>query len=180
MQSKNKDVLFSVSFDRWQKYQEFKRHLRGERRPEIFPIIGSSGETKTLVYAQKSDREIARIYDIQGLAPTLHHLKTGGWQEPKIAIDMTRREKDGYRIRDDNRASTLDANYHKGLANQERPAVLDNSKIRRLTPTECARLQGFPDNWCEGLSDTQQYKCYGNAVTTNVIEYIASNLVNYL
>jgi DNA (cytosine-5)-methyltransferase 1 len=45
----------------------------------------------------------------------------------------------------------------------------DHLQIRRLTPLECERLQGFPDNWTEGLSDTQRYKTLGNAVTTNVI-----------
>jgi len=50
-------------------------------------------------------------------------------------------------------------------------------KLRRLTPTECERLQGFPDGWTsEGvdgaISDTQRYKCLGNAVTTNVISAI--------
>lgn len=45
-------------------------------------------------------------------------------------------------------------------------------KIRRLTPTECERLQGFPDGWTEGVSDTQRYKTLGNAVTVNVIRDI--------
>lgn len=38
--------------------------------------------------------------------------------------------------------------------------------VRRLTPTECARLQGFPDDWCEGLggSDSAIYKAYGNGL----------------
>ena len=48
--------------------------------------------------------------------------------------------------------------------------------VRRLTPTECERLQGFPDGWTEGISDTQRYKCLGNAVTVNVIEFIAKHI----
>ena len=53
-------------------------------------------------------------------------------------------------------------------------------KIRRLTPIECERLQGFPDNWTQygkekGLiSDTQRYKMCGNAVTVNVVEAVAN------
>lgn len=52
--------------------------------------------------------------------------------------------------------------------------TLQGTKIRRLTPTECMRLQGFPDDWCDGLgiSDTQKYKVAGNAVTVNVIEAV--------
>ena len=53
------------------------------------------------------------------------------------------------------------------------PMVKEDMKIRRLTPTECERLQGFPDGWTEGISDSQRYKCLGNAVTVNVIEAIA-------
>jgi DNA (cytosine-5)-methyltransferase 1 len=49
-------------------------------------------------------------------------------------------------------------------------------KIRRLTPTECERLQGFPDGWTLGFSDTQRYKMMGNAVTVNVIRAIAQRL----
>ena len=48
--------------------------------------------------------------------------------------------------------------------------------IRRLTPTECERLQGFPDGWTAGFSDTQRYKMLGNAVTVNVIRDIIIKL----
>ena len=56
----------------------------------------------------------------------------------------------------------------------------DNNRIRRLTPIECERLQGFPDNWTQGISDSQKYKCLGNAVTTNVITAIGRQLINGL
>ena len=97
-------------------------------------------------------------------------------------------------------STAIDANYWKGIDNHgartgishtqergsksdspnriRRTAYTDGARIRRLTPTECARLQGFPDDWHEGLSDTQAYKCYGNAVTTNVVEAIGTKLLN--
>ena len=49
--------------------------------------------------------------------------------------------------------------------------------IRRLTPIECERLQGFPDGWTSGISDTQRYKCLGNAVTVNVIKEIGRSIL---
>ncbi len=62
------------------------------------------------------------------------------------------------------------------------------TKIRRLTPIECERLQGFPDNWTEyginengeriKMSDAQRYKQMGNAVTTNVIAAVGERLLN--
>jgi DNA (cytosine-5)-methyltransferase 1 len=56
------------------------------------------------------------------------------------------------------------------------PKITTDTKIRRLTPKECERLQGFPDNWTDILSDTQRYKTLGNAVTTNVIKEIIKRL----
>ena len=61
--------------------------------------------------------------------------------------------------------------------------VLDHMKIRKLTPTECERLQGFPDGWTalghQGvpMSDSQRYKMMGNAVTTNVVSAIVEKLL---
>lgn len=50
---------------------------------------------------------------------------------------------------------------------------LSDCHYRKLTPTECARLQTFPDGWCESVvSNTQAYKCYGNAWTVDVIAHI--------
>jgi len=60
--------------------------------------------------------------------------------------------------------------------------VLSDMSIRRLTPIECERLQGFPDNWTKvgvdgEISDTQRYKMCGNAVTTSVIAVIGERLL---
>ena len=55
-------------------------------------------------------------------------------------------------------------------------AIEKDYQIRRLTPIECERLQGFPDNWTVG-SDTQRYKQLGNAVTVNVIQAIVEELI---
>lgn len=55
--------------------------------------------------------------------------------------------------------------------------LLQNAKIRRLTPTECERLMGLPDGWTEGVSDTQRYKMAGNGVVVNVVEEIVKRLI---
>jgi len=88
---------------------------------------------------------------------------------------------------------SLDANYYKGtntldknrrqlvatpVLTPEREKKRQNGmRIRRLTPTECERLQGFPDGWTEGLSDTQRYKTLGNAVTTTVVTAVMERLL---
>lgn len=55
---------------------------------------------------------------------------------------------------------------------------IGHRRIRRLTPIECERLQGFPDNWTQGVSDTQRYKLLGNAVTVNVIQFLGELIVS--
>ena len=50
--------------------------------------------------------------------------------------------------------------------------------LRRLTPTECARLQGFPDWWCDGAdgSDSAQYKLWGNGVALPCVAFIMGRI----
>lgn len=54
--------------------------------------------------------------------------------------------------------------------------VTQNGRLRRLTPRECARLQGFPDSYNIVVSDAQAYKQFGNAVTVNVSYAIAKSI----
>lgn len=48
--------------------------------------------------------------------------------------------------------------------------------VRRLTPVECERLQGFPDDWTAGQSDSSRYKQMGNAVAVPVVEWVIGNI----
>jgi DNA (cytosine-5)-methyltransferase 1 len=50
--------------------------------------------------------------------------------------------------------------------------------VRRLTPLECERLQGFPDGWTEGQVDSTRYKQLGNAVAVPCARWIAVRLVD--
>jgi DNA (cytosine-5)-methyltransferase 1 len=55
--------------------------------------------------------------------------------------------------------------------------VLTSSVVRRLTPVECERLQGFPDQWTEGQADSHRYKQLGNAVAVPVVEWIIRRFI---
>jgi len=50
--------------------------------------------------------------------------------------------------------------------------------VRRLMPVECERLQGLPDGWTSGYSDTTRYTLIGNAVAVPVLEWIARRMVS--
>ena len=76
-------------------------------------------------------------------------------------------------------ANTLDAMH-------DAQAVLHDGKpprkyiVRRLTPLECCRLQGFPDWWCDGAngSDSAQYKLWGNGVALPCVAFIMERIAN--
>ena len=90
--------------------------------------------------------------------------------------DNSRNFSQGQRVyATDGISSTLAGNAG-GLGGKTGLYQIEKTMIRRLTPTECERLQGFPDGWTEGVSDTQRYKCLGNAVTTNVVTWIGNQI----
>ncbi len=90
---------------------------------------------------------------------------------------------DGYnnKVKEENIVGTITQHCSRsGLTNGFK--VINENKIRRLTPIECERLQGFPDNWTEygisgKISDTQRYKMCGNAVTVDVVEAVANSII---
>ncbi len=78
---------------------------------------------------------------------------------------------------------TLMANMGEGGHNQ--PVIKDRWGIRKLTPRECARLQGYTDDWfnpppLDKVSNTQLYKQIGNSVTIPLVERLAVNIMNHL
>jgi DNA (cytosine-5)-methyltransferase 1 len=72
--------------------------------------------------------------------------------------------------------NTLQARMGTGGNNM--PMVAKETNVRRLTPVECERLQGFPDDWTAGQSDSHRYKQMGNAVAVPVVEWIVQGIVD--
>lgn len=176
-------------------------HLRGERTYRVFPIRGkdekfnTDGEINQVGNIGKSDNfggnpQVTRVYDINGISPTLNTMQGGG-REPKILVREA--TKQGYAVADVGdsinfshpNSKTRRGRVGKNIANtlltsDEQGVVLSDYKIRKLTPRECWRLQGFPD-WAFDKaqavnSNSQLYKQAGNSVTVNVIEEIAKRL----
>lgn len=85
----------------------------------------------------------------------------------------------GYGLTDLNGISrTMSARYYKDGAEILIPQKGKNP--RRLTPRECARLQGFPDNFIIPVSDNQAYRQFGNSVTVPLIQFVGKNIVKEL
>jgi DNA (cytosine-5)-methyltransferase 1 len=126
--------------------------------------------------------QAGRVYDSEGISPTLDSCQ-GGNRMPKIAVkpcltpDRMEKRQNGRRFKDEGEEMfTLTAQDKHGVALDDGRTV----KIRRLTPKECFRLQGWTDDYFGKAelvnSDSQLYKQAGNGVTVNVIEAIAENI----
>lgn len=71
-------------------------------------------------------------------------------------------------------------NYFTDNKNFNRFDDDNKNPIRRLTPNECRKLQGFPPDWNQVVSDSQAYKQFGNAVTVNVSYAVAKMIFSYM
>lgn len=123
-----------------------------------------------------------RVYDPKGISQTLAG-NAGGWGG-KTGLYAMRGRENGQRLE-------YRGNETNALTSVQKDNLwIENMKIRRLTPLEAERLQGFPDNFTEygidengnkvKISDTQRYKVLGNAITVNVVEAIIKNLKTQL
>tara|TARA_R110000824_G_scaffold108603_6_gene255782 strand:- start:2588 stop:4090 length:1503 start_codon:yes stop_codon:yes gene_type:complete len=133
-------------------------------------VYSSEGISKTLDTHESGYCQVKYNYGSKSLNKTLEKENLG--KNDIKALDL-------YNHKAQDIAPTLTDGKHATLRLYER------SNIRRLTPTECERLQGFPDGWTsEGvmngkvvpMSDTQRYKQCGNAVTVNVVQTVAEKL----
>lgn len=156
---------------------------------EKAPVGDSSNCEMVGMVDLRGNESIRRVYSPTGVAPTLTTMG-GGHREPKIAEevrpvltpDREEKRQKGRRFKDsDEESFTLTAQDKHGVAIGNYPRY----RIRKLTPRECWRLQGFPDAAFDkaklsGVSDSQLYKQSGNAVTVNEISAIGKRMIQRL
>jgi len=143
------------------------------------------------------DTIATRVYDTSGISTTLTDgggmgAKTGLYRIPEAT-------KKGYaeaEVGDSINLSVPNSKTRRGRVGKGEAQTLDTgmqqytidkTAIRRLTPIECMRLQGFPDDWNEKgimngkeveMSDTQRYKQAGNAVSVPIVSMVAERSKN--
>ena len=107
-----------------------------------------------------------RVYE-DGIVPTvISRYGTGGGNVPMV---FPSKAYDEYN-------DSISEVHHTLRAGTKQSTGVLTSTVRRLTPTECERLQGFPDGWTEGQADSNRYKQMGNAVAVPVVEWIIKRL----
>lgn len=136
--------------------------------PTVISRYGTGGGNVPMVFGHTQGIDVQAS---ETASPTLRANGSGG--AVVFPIDDAReieKHQNGTGIGDENApAYTLDR--------QQVPGVVNESVVRRLTPMECERLQGFPDNWTDGQADSNRYKQMGNAVAVPVVSWIINAMV---
>jgi DNA (cytosine-5)-methyltransferase 1 len=159
----------------------------GHREPKI--AEERKGEIDIVGYTKEGGyKSNEQVHGVEGVSSTLC---ARDYKDPKriaeevrpvLTPDRIEKRQNGRRFKEDGEESfTCTAVDRHGVAVGEYPRY----RIRKLTPLECWRLQGFPDAAHEavkaaGISDSQRYKQAGNAVTVNVISALAGRILEIM
>jgi len=131
-------------------------------------------EVKTLWFTKSRRAQNEDDYETWiegGVMPTMNAFDNGDVRTTIIVFHP--HYHDGARVQGET-MNTLTSRMGTGGNNVS--MVAKGSTVRRLTPVECERLQGFPDDWTAGQSDSSRYKQMGNAVAVPVVEWVIGNI----
>lgn len=159
-------------------------------------VYSADGKTTTsgvglyhLGHIGQTNGQANRVYDPDGKSVCLSANGGGGGAKTGLywigRVELRRLDANG--VRHDGDASyplvkKITARENGGKTNTlttltEHNLVVGNSRIRKLTPTECERLQGLPDGYTEGVAKTHRYKALGNAFNVDVVAHILRSLL---
>lgn len=128
----------------------------------------------------QSDKEPEQWVE-DGEVNTLNTFDTGETRATSLVVLWPARRSQktlvGRELRPDEPAPTITATEARQTDRGLR--IVYEKNVRRLSPVECERLQGFPDDWTGGQSDTTRGRQLGNAVTVNVAHWIGSRIMDY-
>ena len=182
----NRERIFVVGFrDGSPREIFFERGDNQEISSKVHPCIdahyykGHSNQRQMMEIQQLNNPKHSndRLYSEEGISPALNTAQ-GGNRQPKIM-------RQPLKFLDRNQKN-IEGDYAFTVDSMNTGGVKIDSRIRRLTPTECERLMGLPDGWtAKGImndkeveiSDSQRYKLCGNGVVVNVVEELIKKLI---
>lgn len=195
------DEKFYLTGDVYEKLKKFESNAR------LYDVNWISPTLNTMQWGHRQPKIITnvnpswkwmnwQVYDSDNISPTL---TTNKWEGIKIIERPHWKNKGSIRsdgicptIRCQVDGNTLVTNYynkkilgdtvntiwtHMWATNKQWIQVFSQDRIRKLTPIECERLQGFLYNWTAGVSNSQRYKQMWNAISINPVREIFRNLI---
>ena len=151
---------------RAQNIEDYESWVSGGVAPTLNAMDNNGEAFATVLIIDGTRVNDVRVYE-DGIVPTvISRYGTGGGNVPMVfshtqGLDIQPSEENSPTLRSGG----------NGMA------VAMPQVVRRLTPMECERLQGFPDNWTDGQADSNRYKQMGNAVAVPVVSWIVNAMV---
>lgn len=179
------NTLYEVGYDvEWQIING--KYFLPQNRERVF-IIGHSRERPTRKIfpirdtdkinagtCEKTQGERERLWGSSNNARSIthdYHKGPGSRTHVKVKMIMTSHTKANIKQRIQDRTETWTTD-----TSNSKMRLIQNERMRMLTPLECERLMGFPDCWTEGQSNTQRYKMLGNSVIPQIITMIGHEI----
>jgi DNA (cytosine-5)-methyltransferase 1 len=134
-------------------------------KESISPTLNARRAKDTMTYQEVARMQGFGDYEIDEIVGALKA------RDYKDATDLVIKAYDEYND------SLADTHHTLRAGTKQSTGLLTSSTVRRLTPTECERLQGFSDGWTEGQADSHRYKQLGNAVAVPVVEWIIQRFI---
>lgn len=168
----NRERVYIVCFHNSINSTTFKFPLPPNQQVCLENILENEPENAKII--ERNDIEIYKNYEVSNSLFSKKELLN-----KPIQIGKVNKGGQGERIYHTlGHAITLSA--YGGGVGAKTGLYLVNKKIRKLTPRECARVQGFPENFIINKIDAQSYKQFGNSVSINVLQYILIEIFKVL
>jgi DNA (cytosine-5)-methyltransferase 1 len=163
---------------RAQNTEDYETWLQGGVTPTLNAFDNANENRATVLIIDGTRVGDVRVYEDQVMQTVIQRWGTGGGNVPAIMSNeepIVMRDREGCAgggkgpLLSDKAFTLASSNFHTLFPN--------SATVRRLTPTECERLQGFPDGWTAEQADSNRYKQMGNAVAVPVVQWIINNVV---
>ena len=160
-------MLWFTKSRRAQNVDDYETWIEGGVMPTLNAFDNGDVRTTVIVF-HPHYHDGARVQD-ETMNTLTSRMGTGGNNVSGVAT---------IKAYDEFNDSIGDTHHTLRSGTKQSTGVIMESNVRRLTPVECERLQGFPDDWTAGQSDSTRYKQMGNAVAVPVVEWIIQNIVD--
>ncbi len=183
----NRERIFIVGF---KDFRQFSFPIKEQLQLRLRDMLQDNLESKYYLsdkqlqsLTESKHEHASRIHDVEKSSPTIM-AKSGGGHEPFIKVCQLNPSKESGRQQPYQQNRIYDCNGLIPALSAGKEVlggnIINTSKIRRLTPLECWRLQDFPDDAffkaADVCSDTQLYKQAGNSITVAVIQKIIQKI----
>lgn len=162
---------------RAQNEEDYETWIAGGVSPTLNAFDNATETRATVLIIDGTRVGDVRVYEDDVMQTVIQRWGTGGGNVPAIYSVREDAKADNFSATETDTALALQANQPSVQSHHAQLFIAEPQTVRRLTPTECERLQGFPDGWTAGQADSNRYKQMGNAVAVPVVQWIINRVV---